>query len=125
MKIFLASRPEYPDQLPRKELKTETECDTDSKNKPKRLTVGLSYPGISACAVIESPDRLTPLGDSDTDRHEYHIYLGNNSNTGQRYICSVHGRRSIMPQRIIHSDLDRRHGDLVDTGRHAEGRDCS
>ena len=100
------------------QYETTEEQDSNNQGNSKGLDICFPHSPVSSCPIVKSPNRLASLGNPDADCHKYHINLGDNPDTCQGNIRSIHRSRSIIPQRIIHRNLHHSHGNLIDTSRH-------
>ena len=109
----------------REQLKTCEKYSRDHCTGRYRITIRLPNSVIFLCPVIESPDWLTALGNTNTDCHKHHINFGNNTHTCDRDITSIDRISAIISQNIIQHDLHNRHRDLINTGRKSQRNDCT
>ena len=106
-----------------KQLKTHKKYSGDYRAGSNRAAVGFTYPVISGSSVIKAPDRLTALGNANTDRKKYLIYFGNNPDTGNGNVSTVNRICSVVTKDIVHGDLYNGNGDLIHAGSHSKGCD--
>ena len=101
LEIKLASGSEKSHDLVWKQLKTHKKYSGDYRAGSNRAAVGFTYPVISGSSVIKAPDRLTALGNANTDRKKYLIYFGNNPDTGNGNVSTVNRICSVVTKDIV------------------------
>ena len=114
---------EYRDDLARKELERGKEYNAYRKRGAERAPVGSLYAVILFGTEVESPYRLTSLGDSDRKGDHYHRGLLGDSRYSKRDIGAVDRKCAVVGQHVVENYVGGHHEHVVaevrDAGGHA------